>query len=464
MLPANLLNALKEYALAQPLVAAADAVAKTGQPFELGQKLQGSVQAQVAPNVFKVNVSGQLVQMQLPSSIRSGDTVALQVIATQPRLTFSMINSANPPPTPEQLGATARLPVAVADAVAKSGQQFELGQKLQGSVQAQIAPNLFKVSVSGQLVQVELPPATRSGDTVALQVIALQPRLALSMINSANPLATSEQLGSTARLLSSMSQQAPEKAYVRAAQSAPLWETPQPPATKQLAGMLQEALSNSGLFYESHQAQWLGGERSTAQLMHEPQNLTPEQARAVTADNPANKAAVASDTANKAALLGDATSKVVMANNNTNPAVIIRNAADTNASKQLNKEGQALGIPDHLQPLVQQQLNALETRQMIWQGNVWPGQDMQWEVHEQVPQTPSMEEQKQWVTQIQLDLPNLGAVAATLRFNSAGLSITLNADTNQTCAVLGSASTRLVSALADAGISVLSTKVTNEKP
>jgi len=449
MLPVNLLNALKEYSLAQSTLSAAttDAVAKTGQPFELGQQLQGSVQAQVAPNVFKVNVSGQLVQMQLPPSIRSGDTVALQVIALQPRLTFSMVNSANLPSTPEQLAATAR-PPAAADVIAKAGQQFELGQKLQGSVQAQVAPNLFKVSVSGQLVQMELPPSTRSGDTVALQVIALQPRLAFSMVNSANPLATSEQLGATARMLSSMSQQAPEKAYVRAAQSAPLWATPQPPESKQLAGLLQEALSNSGLFYESHQAQWLGGARSTAQLMIEPQNLTPEQAKAVTANNTANKA--------------------VMANDNTNHAGIILNAADTNVSKQLNTsslpEGETLGIPDHLQPLVQQQLNALETRQMMWQGNVWPGQDMQWEVHEQAAQTPSMKGQRQWVTQIQLDLPNLGAVTATLRLNSAGLSLTLNAGTSQTRAVLGSASTQLVSALADAGIPVLSTQVTNEQP
>ncbi len=448
MLPVNLLNALKEYSLAQSTLTAAttDAVAKTGQPFELGQQLQGSVQAQVAPNVFKVNVSGQLVQMQLPPPIRSGDTVALQVIALQPRLTFSMVNSAIPLSTPEQLDAAARLPVA--DAVAKAGQQFELGQKLQGSVQTQVGPNLFKVSVSGQLVQMELPPSTRPGDTVAVQVSALQPRLAFSMVNSANPLATPEELGATARMLSSMSQQAPEKAFVRAAQSAPLWATPQPPESKQLAGLLQEALSSSGLFYESHQAQWLGGARSTAQLMIEPQNLAPEQAKAVTANNTANKA--------------------VMANDNTNPAVITRNAADTNVSKQLNTsslpEGEALGIPDHLQPLVQQQLNALETRQMMWQGNVWPGQDMQWEVHEQAAQTPSMKGQRQWVTQIQLDLPNLGAVTATLRLNSAGLSLKLNAGTSQTRAVLGSASTQLVSALSDAGIPVLSTQVTNEQP
>jgi len=438
------------------------------------------------------------------------------------------------------------LPSAAVDAVPKPGQQFELGQKLQGSVQAQVAPNIFKVNVSGQLVQMQLPQTIRSGDTVALQVISLLPRLTFSMVNSANPLSTPEQLGATARMLSSLSQQSADKAYVRGAQSAPLWEATTPPESKQLAGLLHEALGNSGLFYESHQAQWLGGERSTAQLMHEPQNLSPEQAKAVVADPPANKAAgtnnnagttvliegaigkaaiaddlahkgaqigdaavkavitdsitskvasmdnasgkgmianevinqavatgdlsakveVAGNPGSKAAMMWDAASKTAMVSDNDTFAVSPRNSADSTMPNQSAAtslpESKSQGIPPHLQPLVQQQLNALETRQMMWQGNVWPGQDMQWEVHEQAPQTPSREEQRQWVTQIQLDLPNLGAVAATLRFNSAGLSLTLNADTPQTRAVLGNASTRLVSALSDAGIPVLSTQVTHE--
>ena len=377
------------------------------------------------------------------------------------------------------------LPTGAADAAAKTGLQLEVGQKVQGTVQAQVATNIFKVSVSGQLVQMELPPSIRSGDTVALQVIALQPRLAFSMASSEKPLSTPEQLGSTARMLSSLSQQTPEKAYVRAAQSTPLWETPQPPETKQLAGMLQEALSNSGLFYESHQAQWLGGDRSTTQLMQEPQNMTPEQARAVTKEFSGNRTNVASDmttgnaveesnnhgktgvannTSEKSVVTENATNKAVMSNNNVHSEASARNAGSTNPPNQLNSsspsDAKPLGIPDHLQPLVQQQLNALETNQMMWQGNVWPGQDMQWEVHEQATQHPDVEGQRQWVTQIQLDLPNLGPVAATLRLNSAGLSLTLNADTPQTRSVLGNASSRLVSALSDSGISVLSTKVT----
>jgi hypothetical protein len=349
-----------------------------------------------------------------------------------------------------------QLPVTVSDPLDKVFTQFDLGQKLQGIVQAQVAPNVFKVNISGQLVQMQLPPSVRSGDTVALQVVSLQPRLTFSMVNSESPLSTPEQLSSTARLLSSMSQQAPEKAYVRAAQSAPLWETPQPPESKQLAGMLHQALSNSGLFYESHQAQWLGGGRSTAQLLQEPQNLTPEQLKVVTSNN----------STGNTTLVDKLSGSVTTGNAGAVAGEVDKVSVNTQNSPQANAtslpEEKSLGIPGHLQPLVQQQLNALETHHMMWQGVVWPGQDMQWEVHEQGAQNPALEAQRQWVTQIQLDLPNLGVVAATLRLNSAGLSLTLNADSSQTRTMLGSASTQLVSALSDAGIPVLSTQVANE--
>lgn len=341
------------------------------------------------------------------------------------------------------------LPTATTDVGAKSGQQFEVGQRLQGTVQSQASPGVFKLNVAGQIVEMELPSSTRSGDTVPLQVVATQPRLIFSMVNSANPLSTPEQLGATARMLSSLSQQAPEKAYVRAAQSAPLWEMAQPPESGQLANLLHEALSNSGLFYESHQVQWLAGARSTTQLMEEPQNLAQQQAKVVAAGDPSNKTGEGAD----------ATTRVI----NDSRFVAIDNTVQGGSSNQpdtsLMSDSKAVEIPEHLQPLVQQQLNALETSQLLWQGNVWPGQEMRWEVHEQASQPPEVEEQKQWVTQIELDLPNLGLVTATLKFNNAGLVLGIKAGTSQTRTVLGNASTSLVTALTEAGIPVLSAQV-----
>lgn len=310
---------------------------------------------------------------------------------------------------------------------------FEPGQKLQGSVQSQVSPGMFKVRITDQLVQMQLPASVKSGDTVALQVMATQPRLVFSMSASTNPLSTPEQLSSASRLLSALSQQQPEKAYVRAAQRTPLWAAPQAPDSMQLAGLLREALSNSGLFYESHQAQWLRGARSTAQLLHEPQNLPPEQARAA-----GNFAGASAPDAGAGLIRQD-----------SGPAL----AGSETAS--LLPEGSTLGIPEHLQPLVQQQLNAMETRQMLWQGNIWPGQVMQWEIHEQAAQVPAADEQRQWATRLHLNLPRLGEVTAMLRFNGAGLSLTLDAVATDTRTALGNAGAQLAATLSERGIRVV---------
>lgn len=320
------------------------------------------------------------------------------------------------------------LPTSAIETTPKT-EQFEPGQKIQGIVQNQVSPGLFNVRVGKQLTQMPLPDFIHSGDTVKLQVIATTPRLTFSMSASNNPLSTQEQLSSVSRLLSALSQQPREQIDMRATKSSPLWITPQTTQSGQLAGLLHEALSNSGLFYESHQAQWLEGARSTSQLLQEPQNSA-------------------------------------TANPSTNIKTLSLPDSNISSASQLNMaaEGKTPLIPQHLQPLVQQQINALETQQVLWQGNIWPDQAMQWEIHEQASQTPATDNQRQWITQIHLDLPNLGMVSATLNFNHAGLSLTLNASSSTTLAALGNASSQLVATISDCGIPVISTLITQHEP
>jgi hypothetical protein len=276
------------------------------------------------------------------------------------------------------------------------------------------------------MMNMQLPADLKSGDVVELQVMSLQPRLTFSLSASANPLSAPEQLSTASLLLSSLSQQPQEKAHVRALRSEPLLETvTTPPDTNKLAGKLHESLSQSGLFYEAHQAQWLAGARSTAQLLQEPQNQLTDSGKTTLGG------------------VNDATGRIAAQHDSSN-------------------------IPSQLQPLVQQQLNALETRQVLWQGFAWPNQKMDWEIHEETPHrnAPGYEEAgAQWATQIRLDLPNLGEVAAMLRFNTHGLSITLDASDERTRSLFGSASSRLSAALAERGITVASTLVaSHDKP
>lgn len=322
--------------------------------------------------------------------------------------------------------ALTQKPLITATSAISAANTFEPGQKFQATVQAQVAPGIFKVQVGEQLLQLQLPGNIRSGDTINLQVVSLLPRLTFNMVASANPLSTADQLSATARLLSSLTQQPLQKPFVPTISNTPLWTGSTGfPDTSELAGKLHQALSQSGLFYESHQAQWLAGSRNIAQLMQEPQN------------QPADKV--------KSAFGMDA------------------NSAPENAESTLNPGLPKIsipGVPDHLHPLIQQQLNALETRQVQWQGQVWQEQQMDWEIHEETARTPSGEETRQWVTQIHLSLPRMGDVTATLRFSQNGLTLMLDADQDATRMKLGNASSTLVAALSDRGIHTASALVT----
>jgi len=327
--------------------------------------------------------------------------------------------------------ALTQKPLISATTATSAATAFEPGQKFQASVQAQLAPGIFKVQVADQLLQLQLPNTIRTGDMITLQVVSLLPRLTFNMAASANPLSTSDQLSATARLLSSLTQQPLEKAFVRPTNSAPLWAgTTQFPDTTELAAKLHTALSQSGLFYESHQAQWLAGSRNTAQLLQEPQNLPADIVRAAlgTGDN-------APRTGTEAAL-------------NTTTAITDQERISIP------------GIPDHLQPLIQQQLNALETRQVQWQGQIWSNQEMNWKINEEATRSPNVEEGRQWATQIHLDLPNLGEVTAVLRFAGNGVSLTLDASESTTRSKLGAATSALVSSLTERGITIASALVT----
>jgi hypothetical protein len=338
--------------------------------------------------------------------------------------------------------ATADKPLIAAtpDRQQQSALKLEVGQHVQGTVQAKIAADVFQVRVANQTIQMQLPAFVRSGDRVTLQVISLQPRLTFSFAASANPLSTSEQLGSTARLLSSMSQQPVRQDYVPPVRREPLWLGERgTPDTTLLAGRLHQSLSHSGLFYESHQAQWVAGMRATPQLMQEPQNLL----RAAMVPNaPTMQQAQQAGAPQPAALPPPAAAAV---------------SGEAAANRMPS-------IPEHLQPIVQQQLHALENKQVVWMGQAWPGQDIRWEVREEGPRNDQGEApDKQWVTELHLDLPQLGGVTARLSMNGNAVSLHLAATDEQTARKMEQASAQLVSSLTGHGIPVLQTRIEREQ-
>lgn len=363
-------------------------------------------------------------------------------------------------------------PAALTSDTPKTVPNLEPGQQLQGSVQEKISEGLFKVQVAGQTLQMRLPGNIKAGDSIKLEVLSLQPRITFGIVASTNPLSTPEQIGSTARMLSNLAERPIERPIVQQSGNKAVWEAgQQAPDTKVLAGALRETLGKSGLFYESHQAQWIRGERSISQLLEEPQNqLTGKSAQLPNGQYAApGRAAPMQMQANlpesvKSAADQNAPGKAAPMQIQANLPEPVKSAADQNASDktsaaQAHTAAQAKPGGDAAQPiakelvhLVQQQLHTLEQHHLVWMGQVWPGQQMQWEIQGQPEHQARQQDERQWSTEMELNLPSLGGVHARLVFAESGLRLALRAAEPATANLFNSALPKLKNSLADAGI------------
>jgi len=302
--------------------------------------------------------------------------------------------------------------IAVDANAAKQAVTLEPGKQFQAEVQSRISEGLFKVQVAGQTLQMRLPANIRSGDVIRLEVIATQPKITFSMIASTNPLSTPEQIGATARMLSNLAGMPLERTIVKQLGEKAVWEANQAaPDAKVLAGALREILGKSGLFYESHQAQWVRGERSTNQLLEEPQNvLTGRSAPPSGPDRQALPTASFADTQKSLGALRET-------------GLLAQGTKPDQAASAINDISRP--IAKELLQLVQQQLHALEHHHLGWLGQIWPGQQMQWEIQGDPEHQPRQQDKRQWSTEMELTLPRLGDIHARLVFVEKGVQLTL---------------------------------------
>lgn len=324
----------------------------------------------------------------------------------------------------------------------KSTTKFEPGQLFQGSVISKASDGLFNVQVAGQTIQMRLPGNLRSGDSVKLEVVATRPRIMFNMIPSTNPLSNSEQISATARILSNLAELPSDMQTVQQLGNNAIWSTEQQaPDAKLLASNLREALGKSGLFYESHQAQWVRGERSTDQLLDEPQNVI--TGKNLLASSP------------------DYQSTLEVKANSLPPQEILRekgsDAYGTNAEHfAIADKAASLSATKELLNLLQQQLHTLEKHQLTWIGQIWPEQNMQWTIQGEQEHQAKHESERQWSTEIELDLPCLGDIKARLVFTTSGLLLTLHTADTKIMALFNQTLPQLKNSLADADITLIS--------
>ncbi len=310
--------------------------------------------------------------------------------------------------------------------------QLQLGQRIIAEVQAHLTDGSFLVKVDNTTTRMNLPASTAVGEKITLTVVNKTPLPAfiLNASSSAPSDSSNMSLSTTGKLIAAILQQPNESVSASITGKTPV--TPQAGLpTPQLANALQQTLSQSGLFYESHLNQWINGQRTITELMHEPQanqttqiSVNPSPVNAVTVTAAIVEAASVSPLTHAPAAAAPSSSQPV----------------DTTINNPV------------LAQLVHQQLHTLEQNRFLWQGELWPGQALQWEVSDETPRDHTSQVQSVWSSKVSFELPALGKVIAYLKLNGEQLTMQLQAETPAAAEQLQAHSNRLSTVLGAAGI------------
>lgn len=361
--------------------------------------------------------------------------------STQP-----IARSVTPAAAPTQAANTAASQIFAESTAAV---KLEVGQQLQATIQDQVSPGLYKLQIAEQTMQMQLPGTLKIGNQITLQVISTSPRLSFSVLASSTPISTAEEISSTSRLLSNLAQLPMSRTFVEPTSGHAVWPSEKTgPESGKLAVALKDALANSGLFYESHQAQWVAGIRSTAQLLIEPQN---QLIRTAQPENPAPASGARTVTESATLPIAKPDSVTTSVAGPANASTSASTTATTSTAAASSADS-VLPIAKELVPLVQQQLHTLETHQLTWSGQIWPGQQMQWEVQGEPEHRAIKPDERQWSTEMELALPRLGDVHARLVFNQGSVKLTLHA--GSATALLSRRLPELAASMKNAGIAL----------
>ena len=331
--------------------------------------------------------------------------------------------------------------------------QIVVGQRVEASVESLLTDGSFLVKVADTAVRTNLPPGSKVGDQLQLTLLATEPRPTFRLDGEAGAAPT--KLSTTGKLIDTLLSSNSGSALVGKTALVPSPAT----APAQLAEVLQHTLSSSGLFYESHLQQWTAGARPLADVLREPQNQhLPSASPSTQQANSPTTLATALTPQYLAAdgTLANANSLLDLKGNAAGATL----AADSGALKT----AQVLH-PDTAQ-LVNLQLNVLDQPRVQWRGEVWPGQQMEWEVREDeqpAQRAAKSDDERSWQSVVRFDLPTLGKVAATITLVGDHVQVQVRAANPATADTLRSFSGRLSQALDAAGTRLDSLQVKQDE-
>lgn len=379
----------------------------------IGKQFQADILSRLNDGTFLVRIADTVARMNLPAGTRVGESITATLVSADPKPTFLVGPQTNL--STATLSTTGQLVDRFLQMVPEEEMTLGAGKALSPNPAVDSAA-VGKTALEGVVGKTAIVPTA-----VEAQPAAASP---------SPPSSTPTSLSSAGRLIDSIIQTAQQSgAPTTLVGKAPLVFSAAASAP-QVATALQHALVSSGLFYESHVAQWVNGERPAADLMREPQakpghvlptTAAPPQAQVEDARPPANP-------------LSEVQAQAANAKPADAESVILANALSPDATRMINL-----------------QLAALENQRVMWQGELWPGQAMEWEVSRDAPQKDGEEAPPTWKSAVRFELPTLGLVSATIHMVGEHVSVQIRTASETTATALRAHGGELASALDAAG-------------
>jgi Flagellar hook-length control protein FliK len=367
----------------------------------VGQSLQSQVLSRYTDGSFLVKFADTAARVILPPGTQVGSSVQLTLVSVQPRPTFFLGNEAD--------GKLAKSPLIYLDP--HGSEEVELSEESelppQLLTQKQSQEQSANRGLARQFLQID--SLLRQSDRIAIERAANQAGDA-GQLDSHDPHAPARSaqasLSNAGQLISNLLSSAQQKGAPQALQGQnAILPAPQT-NSHEVASALHDTLAYSGLFYESHVSEWADGKRPISELLREPQMQ-----------------------------------------------------AATNQPKNTQDNNQ-LTFPQ----LVNLQLNVHEQQSTHWRGEIWPGQNMEWDVEKQ-PQHSNggADATPAWQSTVRFNFPGLGNISARLYLQGEHLQIQIKTDNADTAQALREQAPVLSEALHAAGSSLDSLLVQSDE-
>jgi len=337
----------------------------------IGQQMPARILSTLADGTYLVRVANAALRMVLPANARTGDSLVLTLVSKDPRPTFSV-----------KEGSLTRDEESAAISLSTAGRALQKDLQTLKSVERDGA---------GAVSEHEEVPVDAQGK--GRQAAGNAPASSTTTLSNAGKL--------IGNLLQASAQ---GNVSNHVSSPAPLVAQPGAPAP-QVASALHDAITYSGVFYESHVSAWAAGKLPAEELMKEPQAQVARQ---------------------------------------TGGGVNLLNQSDP-AQSQIGQ-------------LVNLQLNALEQHRVVWHGEVWPGQQMEWEISQETPDQQARADDEAalptWHSVVKFDFAHLGTVSASIRLIGEQIHVQLKTDNEAATAALREHGNLFAEAMAAAGTSL----------